>query len=822
VDAGELAGADDHAAGGALDLLLESAALGPLRRLSPGVAGVRMVEHLARRPDAIATRAAELARELAKVAAGRSDVAPSPKDRRFSDPAWSGNPLLHRTLQGYLATATALQRLVDDAGLDWADHERVRFAVDNLVAALAPSNSPMLNPLAWKALIDTGGTSALTGLAHLVKDLSSRPRVPSMVENDAFEVGETLAVTPGQVVLRTSVCELIQYTPQTTQVRRTPLLIVPPMINKYYIIDLAPERSLVEYLLRQGQQVFVISWRNPDARHHDWGLDTYAAAVLDSMDAVEDITGSPSTHLLGLCSGGIMASMLAAHLAATGELHRVATFNLGVTVHAQARAGLTLSGDGRRDRAGGHRRLGRARLPRRRAARRGLRLAPAGRPDLGLQGQQLPAGQDAARFDVLSGTPTPPDASHPAPRVPRDGADERGSPTPAAPRCSARRSTCRRSTSTRTSSRGSPTTSAPGSRATRPPAARRQHLGSCCRPPVTSPRWSTRRPTRSRPTAPARATRPTPSSSCARPRPSRAPGGATTRPGWANAAVTPSAGRESTATRATSRWALPPAPTSRPMSRPNVVRTLTLNGFEIRVSVRRGGSGPGEDRRPPLLLCCGIGAGFEAFAPFVDSLDPRIEVIRFDVPGAGASPAGAWPIGFPGHAFLAARILTALGHRRADVLGLSWGGGLAQQLALQHPHRVRRLVLVSTGTGMMMWPGRPQVLGRMLTPRRFRDPEYAASLAGLLYGGSARTNPGQVRTVLGDSTRVGSWRGYRHQLMAGAVWTSLPSCLCCEYHADSERRRRPDHPGRQRPRDAPADPRVEAVGLRRRAPHAGD
>ena len=210
------------------------------------------------------------------------------------------------------------------------------------------------------------------------------------------------------------------------------------------------------------------------------------------------------------------------------------------------------------------------------------------------------------------------------------------------------------------------------------------------------------------------------------------------------------------------------------MSRPDVVRTLTLNGFEIRVSVRPGGSGPGEDRRPPLLLCCGIGAGFEAFAPFVDSLDPRIEVIRFDVPGAGASPAGAWPIGFPGHAFLAARILTALGHRRADVLGLSWGGGLAQQLALQHPHRVRRLVLVSTGTGMMMVPGRPQVLGRMLTPRRFRDPEYAASLAGLLYGGTARTNPGQVRTVLGDSTRVGSWRGYRHQLMAGAVWTSLP------------------------------------------------
>jgi poly(3-hydroxyalkanoate) depolymerase len=199
------------------------------------------------------------------------------------------------------------------------------------------------------------------------------------------------------------------------------------------------------------------------------------------------------------------------------------------------------------------------------------------------------------------------------------------------------------------------------------------------------------------------------------------------------------------------------------------MRTVTVHGFPIRVSVR-----PGSGRRTPLLLCCGIGAGFEAFTPFVDSLDPEIEVIRFDVPGAGASPPGAVPIGFPGHAFLAARLLTALGHRRADVLGFSWGGGLAQQLALQHRTRVRRLVLVATGTGAMMVPGRPEVLARMLTPRRFRDEDYAASLAGTLYGGSARGRPGQVRSVLGDATRVGSRRGYVHQLLAGAVWTSLP------------------------------------------------
>ena len=161
-----------------------------------------------------------------------------------------------------------------------------------------------------------------------------------MVEGDAFEVGRTVAVTPGAVVLRTPVFELIQYRPQTPHVRRTPLLIVPPMINKYYVIDLAPERSLVEHLVRQGQQVFVMSWRNPDVRHRDWNLDTYGQAVLDAMDATESICRVDSTHLLSLCSGGIMASMLAAHLAATGGLHRVASFAAGVTVLDQGRAGL--------------------------------------------------------------------------------------------------------------------------------------------------------------------------------------------------------------------------------------------------------------------------------------------------------------------------------------------------------------------------------------------------------------------------------------------------------------------------------------------------
>lgn len=192
-------------------------------------------------------------------------------------------------------------------------------------------------------------------------------------------------------------------------------------------------------------------------------------------------------------------------------------------------------------------------------------------------------------------------------------------------------------------------------------------------------------------------------------------------------------------------------------------------GQQIRVSVR-----PGRGEGPPLLLCNGIGAGFEALQPFVDAIDPAVEVIRFDAPGAGGSPPGPVPYGFPGNALLVARMLDRLGHNEVDVLGLSWGGGLAQQLALQHRKRVRKLVLVATATGMLMVPAHPRVLVRMITPRRFADSSYAAEVAGILYGGTAREHPEVIREALGDRMRLGSPVGYLHQLLAGVGWTSLP------------------------------------------------
>ena len=328
------------AAAAPLDLLLADAATGMLRRVNPGGAGLRLAAALAARPRLVAGRGTRLAGELARIAAGRSQVQPSRRDRRFADPGWAGNPLLRRTMQAYLAAAQAAEGVLAEAGLDEKDAERVGFTLTNLIDALAPSNNPLLNPAAVKAAIDSGGKSALAGLRNFAADMAVAPRVPSMVEPDAFEVGVDLAVTPGSVILRTPVFELIQYRPVTPAVRPVPLVIVPPVINKFYVMDLAPDRSMVEYLVSRGLQVFMISWRNPDARHAHWDLDTYGQAILDAMDAAGRITGSEQAVLAGACSGGIIAAMVAAHLARAGQQDRIAALTLMVTVLDQAHAGL--------------------------------------------------------------------------------------------------------------------------------------------------------------------------------------------------------------------------------------------------------------------------------------------------------------------------------------------------------------------------------------------------------------------------------------------------------------------------------------------------
>ncbi len=202
------------------------------------------------------------------------------------------------------------------------------------------------------------------------------------------------------------------------------------------------------------------------------------------------------------------------------------------------------------------------------------------------------------------------------------------------------------------------------------------------------------------------------------------------------------------------------------------VRSLAVNGQLLRVAVR-----PARRIRPsqtPLLLINGIGASLELLQPFVDELDPAIEVIRFDPPGVGGSPVPAVPYRFTGLCRMIGQLLTALGHDHADVLGISWGGGVAQHFAAFQRARCRKLVLVSTATGALMVPARPAVLARMITPRRYLDRGFLQNAAAELYGGSARDDPARVAAAMNANNRVGSFRGYVYQLAAAAGWTSVP------------------------------------------------
>jgi poly(3-hydroxyalkanoate) depolymerase len=215
------------------------------------------------------------------------------------------------------------------------------------------------------------------------------------------------------------------------------------------------------------------------------------------------------------------------------------------------------------------------------------------------------------------------------------------------------------------------------------------------------------------------------------------------------------------------------------------LRTVAVDGQLLRIAVRPGQPIRAGTRRlrptaahpsrpVPLLLINGIGASLDLLTPFVDALDPGIEVISFDVPGVGGSPLPAHPYRFTGLCRLIASMLTTLGYDQADVLGISWGGGVAQHFALTQRSRCRRLALVSTGTGSLMVPARPTVLARMITPRRYLDRGYLERVASELYGGSARTDPAFAAAAMHAGNRVGSYGGYLYQLVAGAGWTSLP------------------------------------------------
>ncbi|WP_145253737.1 class II poly(R)-hydroxyalkanoic acid synthase [Pseudomonas sp. DE0157] len=271
-----------------------------------------------RQPLHSAKHALAFGLELKNVMLGKSSLAPASDDRRFNDPTWSQNPLYRRYLQSYLAWRNELQAWISSSDLPPEDISRGQFVIQLMTEALAPTNN-LSNPAALKRFFETGGKSVLDGLSNLARDVVHNGGMPRQVNMDAFEVGKDLGSSSGAVVYRNQVLELIQYSPVTEQVHQRPLLVVPPQINKFYIFDLCPEKSLMRFCLDARQQTFMVSWRNPTRAQRDWDLSTYVQALGEAVDAVLSITGSATLNMLGACSGGITCTALLGHLAARNE-----------------------------------------------------------------------------------------------------------------------------------------------------------------------------------------------------------------------------------------------------------------------------------------------------------------------------------------------------------------------------------------------------------------------------------------------------------------------------------------------------------------------
>ncbi|MGZ9099593.1 MAG: PHA/PHB synthase family protein [Brevundimonas sp.] len=260
-------------------------------------------------------------------------AAPAKGDRRFSDPAWTDEPVYDYLKQAYLLAARQLQDFVAAAPVDDATRAQVDFASRQMMNALAPTNFPHTNPTVARRTIESGGLNLMTGLSNLLEDVGKGQGLVSRRAPNDFELGVNVAATPGAVVFRNDLMELIQYAPTTDKVYRRPLLFVPPLVNKYYLFDLTPKASYLKWLVDQGHTVFVISWANPDESHADNGLDAYVKdGVVAALDAVELATGEPDADLVSYCLGGTLSAMTLAYLAATDRADRVASATLIATL----------------------------------------------------------------------------------------------------------------------------------------------------------------------------------------------------------------------------------------------------------------------------------------------------------------------------------------------------------------------------------------------------------------------------------------------------------------------------------------------------------
>lgn len=273
----------------------------------------------------------DLGEDMVKIMTGKSDLAPDPKDKRFMDPAWRFNPFFRAGAQSYLAVQKGMKNWLAELELDELERDRANFISQIIIDSLAPTNSLIGNPSAQKRVIDSGGLSLIKGLKNAYNDIMNNGGMVSQVDKKPFKLGENVATSKGVVVYRDAMFELIHYAPTTDQVYAIPQLTIPPQINKMYINDLSPEKSVVKWQVDNGIQCFVISWKNPTKEEGVWGMDEYIASCLQAVDIVCEITGAPKVNISSACSGGQTGAILASKMAAAGD-KRLGALTYMVTV----------------------------------------------------------------------------------------------------------------------------------------------------------------------------------------------------------------------------------------------------------------------------------------------------------------------------------------------------------------------------------------------------------------------------------------------------------------------------------------------------------
>ena len=309
-------------------------ALGPLTGLARedfiGAIGL-MLRQTAANPAKAFKATKNFSEDVIQIMTGKSDLAPDAKDKRFMDPAWQFNPFFKAGAQYFLAVQKGVKSYIEDLELDALERDRANFISQIIIDALAPTNSLIGNPTAQKRLVDSGGLSLVKGLKNAYNDMVHNDMMVSQVNKKPFKLGENVATSKGAVVYRDEIFELIQYAPTTDKVYAIPQLTIPPQINKMYINDLSPEKSVVKWQQDHGIQPFMISWRNPQHEHGVWAMADYIDACVRALDVVCDITGSDKVNVSGGCSGGQTMSVLLSKLAAAGD-NRVGATTMMVCV----------------------------------------------------------------------------------------------------------------------------------------------------------------------------------------------------------------------------------------------------------------------------------------------------------------------------------------------------------------------------------------------------------------------------------------------------------------------------------------------------------